>query len=180
MIALLVTATLLAGGGFTAQHAAQEEATSAAGLIGEGRYAEAVAVLETEQDPVIRHMGLTDAYLRAGDPVGALREVKLGLAAAPEHLMLLWSAIQAAQWLKSPSLSDRYTARLAEAVERADYLNDDQRAQWRDAARDFASGNAELVAGRDARDAAVGRARTVAGIGLIGAIVALLALALRP
>jgi hypothetical protein len=149
-------------------------------LVTEERFAEALVVLDRVKDPVARQAGLTSLYLAAEDPVGALREAQRGLAEDPHHLDLLFWACQASLWLSATSLAERYSHDLTEAIELEATLDGETRSQWREVARGFAAENARLLRAGEVRDAAVQRARGVAGIGLLATLAALLLLALAP
>lgn len=176
-VAVLVAgAFLVLGSPAPAQGTGYEAAIE---LLDEGRLADAFSALEDEPDPLLRQDGLAQVYFQAGDPAGQVREAQRGLARAPEDLNLLFQASVGALWLASDELAERYTTRLAAAVQGSESLSAEHRAAWRTRAEAFRAESRKLTDAREGRETATRRARRFSLAGLVFCLLALAGLA-RP
>jgi hypothetical protein len=155
---------------------AQEGYDAALAHLEEGRLDAALAALDGEPAPAVRHEGRARVFFAAGDHLAQVREARLGLEHAPEDLNLLFQGCLGALWLAADGPAEELTGRLTQAVERDPHLTDSDRAAWRAKAEEFRGLSRDLVRQREIREAAASRARLVAGIGLVAAVAALIVL----
>ncbi len=164
---LLLAASWIApqGGGFEA----------ALEAVQRGRFAEALVAASQEADPLRRRQAAVHTRHHAGDLRGALSEAAAGLAEAPGDPWLLEQAAFLAVSLNEGPRGLAWAEDLVGVVEARGGADDPALARVRDL-----RAQARAAAERSvARGQALGRARTVAGLGLVGALLALTWLA-RP
>jgi hypothetical protein len=141
-----------------------------ADALASGRFDQAWRALEDEPDLLRRARGRAEVLYRAGDPEGALRAAREGLASAPDDLELLHRATAAALWLADAGGARSWLERLAKAVERNSLAGENRRA-WEASVASFRRQSDELAAAEDARAAAVRRARWLA-LGTLASVAA--------
>ena len=162
MIGLLIVAVSWSasqGGGFDA----------ALEAIGRGRFTEALVAAAQDSDPVRRRQAAVHTRHHAGDLRGALNEAAAGLAEVPGDPWLLEQAAFLAVSLNEGPRALVWAEELVQVVETRAGSDDVARARARDL-RDQAREAAERTI---ERGVALGRAKTVAGLGLLGALLAL-------
>lgn len=148
------------------------------GLISEGRYAEALTMIEAADRPEVERDRLRVRTLhQAGDLIGALAAAQNGLQRAPEDLQLLLAATDLASNLGTP-IAAGLSARLSQGVEA---LGGDEPARdwWVERAATYAELAAADERAREERGAAEQRARGVALGSIALALVSLFTLAVR-
>lgn len=123
-----------------------------------GDYHAAWQRIEAETGELDRWRGRAEILYRAGDPAGALKAARAGLAIAPMQLDLIYHAAGATIWLEDGRGGVAYSTRLLQAAEAAQGTGDHA---WLATARDLAARGDALVAREEALKSAVAWLRSI-------------------
>jgi hypothetical protein len=147
---LLIVATL--GAQFGLDHVRERLAA--------GEYHSAWEALSGESDELLRSRMRAEILYRAGDPAGALRAARAGLAKNAAQIELLYYAAGASIWLEDDVEAVSYSARLVQAAEILKEQAPEEGRAWQEAAKNLASRSEALVARQDELSSAVTRLRS--------------------